>query len=192
MLADQPSRSSPSRSADEWVTTQIEALYFRDPAIKARTILVQSLNGVVTLDGEVMTPEERERAVALAESVDGVKNVESRLTLPGEPGATGTSGTIGPIPPGSADENAVENGPGNTVDRSSDEPPTDTALRNDVRARIMADPALATLDINVEVEKGVARLSGDVPDLSARTRAERLARAAQGITEVRNDLVVKR
>lgn len=184
VFADQANRPSPSRTADDWVTTQIHARYFLDPDIKARTITVVTLNGIVTLTGDVKTPEERTRAAEIAAGVDGVRNVANNLTIAGAPQPAGTSGRVPgtPVPsePPPADAQAQE------------VPATDSAIAVDIRTRFGADPGLSVLDIDIQVENGVVRLSGDVPDLASRTRAERLARGARGVSEVRNDLVVKR
>jgi hyperosmotically inducible protein len=179
----QAMRPSPSRSADEWVTTQIQAQYFLDPAIKARAITVLTLNGIVTLEGDVNTPEESTRAVEIARGVNGVKDVVNSLTVAGEPQPAATSGTLGVTLP--TDQARVE-------PQAPEAPASDEAILAEIRTRVAADPALSMLDLDVRVEHGVVRLAGDVPDLSARIRAERLARASRGVIEVRNDLSVKR
>lgn len=178
---DQESRRSPSRTADEWIATQIQAQYFQDPVIKARTIVVTALNGSVTLEGHVNTPDERDRALQIAQGISGVRSVVSHLTAGAEPRPAGTSGELQPFPV-----------PGDRADDLSPQAPGEGAILADVRSSLAADPVLSVLDIDVQVERGVVRLSGDVPDLAARTRAERLARAVRGVAEVRNGLAVKR
>lgn len=180
----QASRPSPSRTADEWVTTEIQAQYFLDPVIKARTITVVTLNGTVTLTGDVNTTTERARAAEIAAGTDGVRHVVNHLTVSGEPQPAGTSGPL-PGTPAPTDQPAA-------AEQQPPSPPTDSMMTVEVRTLFAADPGLSLLDIDVEVENGVVRLTGDVPDLASRTRAERLARGVRGVTEVRNGLVIKR
>lgn len=75
---------------DAWITTQIEAKYFTDSQVKGRHIDVDTSNGVVTLNGEVTSVAERQRAIARAKEVDGVTRVVDRLKLVPE-----TKGTTG-------------------------------------------------------------------------------------------------
>jgi len=42
--------------ADSWLTTKIQAQYFADDNVKARTINVSTRNGVVTLTGFIDNP----------------------------------------------------------------------------------------------------------------------------------------
>jgi hyperosmotically inducible protein len=181
---DRAARPSPTRTADEWVTTQIQAQYFLDPDIKARTITVLTLNGIVTLEGDVKTAEEHARAAEIVGKVDGVNSVINHLTVGGWPQPSGTSGSV----PGTSAPASESH----ATDQEREVPIGDSAIVADLRARMATDPGLSALDIEVQAQQGVVTLTGDVPDLSTRTRAERLARAVRGVSEVRNALSLKR
>lgn len=60
---------------DKEITARIKAKFIADPELKALSIDVDTLNGVVTLTGVVERESQRERAVRLAKSVEGVKQV---------------------------------------------------------------------------------------------------------------------
>jgi hyperosmotically inducible periplasmic protein len=66
---------------DSWITTQVEARFFASPEIKARPIDVQTKAGVVTLSGQVGSPEAKEEAAAIAKEIDGVTRVVNQLTV---------------------------------------------------------------------------------------------------------------
>jgi hyperosmotically inducible protein len=66
---------------DGLITSLIEARYFTDPLVKARTIEVTTVGGVVTLRGSVSNGEERARALTLARQTPGVTRVEDALTI---------------------------------------------------------------------------------------------------------------
>jgi osmotically-inducible protein OsmY len=67
----------------------------------------------------------------------------------------------------------------------------DTVMTTKVKAAILEEPALKTLQIDVTTEKGVVRLSGAVDSSQSVAKAGDLARTVTGVTEVKNDLVVK-
>lgn len=59
-----------------------------------------------------------------------------------------------------------------------------------VKARLVDDSVVKARDIDVDVQKGVVTLSGIVRTADERNTAERLARGAEGVREVRNLLRV--
>lgn len=67
--------------SDTWITTKIQSKYFLDGEVKGTSIDVTTSGGIVTLAGEVGTAAAREKAVSLARSTDGVKNVVDKLTV---------------------------------------------------------------------------------------------------------------
>jgi len=52
-----------------------------DETVSASKIDVDTSNGIVTLNGQVRSQAEADRAVQLAQSVDGVKTVNNNLTV---------------------------------------------------------------------------------------------------------------
>lgn len=66
----------------------------------------------------------------------------------------------------------------------------------DMQIKSWIDDALASEEdfpaarIDVEVDNGVVRLRGEVPDEEARERAGRIARDTQYVSEVRNELKI--
>lgn len=63
--------------ADTVITTKIKALYALSPVAKTLHISVVTMNGDVALIGTVATDIEYEAAISLAQSVDGVTNVNA-------------------------------------------------------------------------------------------------------------------
>ncbi|MFN3568449.1 MAG: BON domain-containing protein [Caldimicrobium sp.] len=68
-------RGIKSYFSDKEITMKVKAKFIADPEIKAFSIDVDTLNGVVTLTGIVEKEEQKRRAVELAKSVEGVKQV---------------------------------------------------------------------------------------------------------------------
>ncbi len=65
------------------------------------------------------------------------------------------------------------------------------AITAKVKAAIFDDATLKVLQINVETFKGVVQLSGFVDSSANASRAVQLAKGVEGVTEVKNDMVVK-
>ncbi|MDD1627206.1 MAG: BON domain-containing protein [Methylococcaceae bacterium] len=67
----------------------------------------------------------------------------------------------------------------------------DSAITTKVKASILGDSKLKTLQIDVETFKGVVQLSGFVDSSEMSTRAAELARTVKGVKMVNNSLIVK-
>ncbi len=67
--------------SDAWITTKVQSKYYLEPDVKGLQIDVTTNGGVVTLTGKVGSAAERQKALSLAKSTDGVKQVIHKLTL---------------------------------------------------------------------------------------------------------------
>lgn len=67
----------------------------------------------------------------------------------------------------------------------------DTAITTKVKAAVMAEPGLKTLDINVDTKNGVVTLAGTVDSPDLKQRAVTLAQQVEGVRSVSDHLVVK-
>jgi hyperosmotically inducible protein len=67
--------------SDTWITTQVEAMYFLDREVKGMQISVTTKGGVVTLSGAVDSERVRQKAVADARSIEGVRQVVDKLSV---------------------------------------------------------------------------------------------------------------
>ena len=83
--ADRATRSDTSRAAasieDAWITTKVQSKYFLDSQIKGSAIDVTTNNGVVTLQGNVASPEQKQSAEQIAMETDGVRRVDNQLKI---------------------------------------------------------------------------------------------------------------
>ena len=64
----------------------------------------------------------------------------------------------------------------------------DSAITQDVQARIQADPAASGSKIGVDTKAGVVSLSGAVTSDTVRDSAERIARDTPGVRSVDNNV----
>ena len=66
---------------DPTITAQVKTSLLNDKDVGGLRIDVDTFKGVVTLSGAVKTAVERDKAVALAQKVGGVKDVKSTLQI---------------------------------------------------------------------------------------------------------------
>lgn len=66
---------------DATITTKVKAAVLAEPGLKALQINVDTRDGNVTLNGTVDTPALKERAMQVAQGVEGVKTVSDQLVV---------------------------------------------------------------------------------------------------------------
>jgi hyperosmotically inducible protein len=66
---------------DATLSTRVKTALLNEPELGALRIDVSADSGVVTLTGAVRTPEEEARALAVARSIGGVRDVQSSLKV---------------------------------------------------------------------------------------------------------------
>ena len=67
--------------SDTWITTKVQAMYFLDRDVKGMQIDVATKGGVVTLSGTVASDATRQKAIADAHSIEGVRQVVDKLSV---------------------------------------------------------------------------------------------------------------
>jgi hyperosmotically inducible protein len=78
---DATHRSTGQYVSDKTLSTRVNAALLADKDVKNSQIDVTTYNGVVQLSGFVESPEQAQRAVVVAEKVDGVKSVKNDMRL---------------------------------------------------------------------------------------------------------------
>ena len=186
--------------SDAGITTKVKTKLTTDDTVKAYQIDVDTKNNVVTLSGNVETEAARTRAIELAKATSGVREVVDHLTvaggaaaLPGEhpaaTGAYGTGSTAAPAKGGEGDGAVGGNAP--STDRSAGQVVDDAAITAAVKSKLLADPKVGGLKIDVDTRNGVVYLTGDHMKSPAEIeQAVRLARETNGVKSVENKLAV--
>jgi hyperosmotically inducible periplasmic protein len=67
----------------------------------------------------------------------------------------------------------------------------DTVITTKVKSTLLGDKAVKSFDIKVETFKGVVQLSGFVDNSDQKSAAGKDAAAVAGVTDVKNNLIVK-
>ena len=66
---------------DTAITTKVKSAVLAEPGLKSLQIGVDTKDGVVTLSGAVDTPDMKDRAMQIAQHVDGVRSVVDNLAI---------------------------------------------------------------------------------------------------------------
>jgi osmotically-inducible protein OsmY len=66
---------------DATITAEVKTALVNDPQVAGSRIEVDTIKGVVTLSGAVKALAERDKAIALARQVKGVKDAKSTLQI---------------------------------------------------------------------------------------------------------------
>jgi hyperosmotically inducible protein len=161
--------------SDAGITTNVKAKLIADDLVKARELNVDTKNRVVTLTGTVRSAEEETRALQIARNTKGVSDVVDQVTvvLPGEPGTAPTSGRLGE--PGVPEPGLV----------------TDISITGAVKAKLLADPGVGGLRIDVDTRDRVVTLTGTVNSAGEKALAVELAGKVDNVARVEDRLTVK-
>jgi osmotically-inducible protein OsmY len=147
---------------DLWVTTKIQAKYFIDDEVRARSIDVDTRGGVVTLRGTVDSYAIRRQAVALARNTEGVREVRDELQV---------DTSLAEVQDATA---AID----------------DAWIATKIQSKYFLDPDVKGRTIDVSAAGGVVTLTGSVESDAQRKTAEQIAGETDGVRGVRNELQV--
>lgn len=196
-------------STDPGITTAVKSKLAADDTVKASQIDVDTKDGVVTLSGTVETQMAKDRAVQLARETDGVTSVDDRLTV--NPALAGATAPYDPAP-GAVDR--AEDAGASASDKAGDAAEkigeaaratgaaasqavkdatpvvADAGITAAVKTRLLADPDVAGLRIDVDTKGKVVTLTGTVKAAAQVTEAEKIARETPGVVRVVNNLKV--
>ncbi|HEV8611441.1 MAG TPA: BON domain-containing protein [Thermoanaerobaculia bacterium] len=180
---------------DAGITTKVKSKLAADDTVKAYQIDVDTKDKVVTLSGNVDSQAAKDQAVALARSTEGVADVVDNITVAGGaaamPGENPPMGGGAPAPGGEGDAAMGGNAPNPEPNRPVGQVMDDAAITAAVKAKLLADPQVGGLKIDVDTRNGVVYLTGDHMKSQAEIdQAIKLAKETSGVKDVVSKLVV--
>ena len=155
-----------AQATDATITGMIKTRLAADGRVKASEINVDTTNGVVTLTGNVDGQEARDAAIKLARDTSGVSEVKDMIS----------------VRSGAASGEAPD--PGRTLGERVD----DAGITVRVKARLLDDPLVKGLKIDVDTRDTVVFLTGSVGSEAERKQAIEIARTTEGVTNVQANL----
>jgi len=155
-----------AQATDATITGMIKTKLAADGRVRASEINVETTNGVVTLTGNVDGREAKDAAVRLARDTNGVTDVKDMISV-----RSGTASGEAPDP-----------------SRTLGERGDDAGITLRVKTRLLEDPLVKGLQIDVDTRDGVVYLTGSVKSDAERKQAIELARTTEGVTNVEANL----
>lgn len=157
---------------DSFITGKLEATYLLNRHLSAFTIHPETTNGVVHLTGTVDSNIDRDLAGELAKGIDGVTSVKNDLVVKAGSSQGGNK----------SKSNSSGRSFGEFVDDA-----TTTAM---VKSKLLADPNIKGLKIDVDTRGDVVTLTGKVGSAEQKQLAEKLAQNTSDVKSVKNQLVI--
>jgi osmotically-inducible protein OsmY len=154
---------------DAGITSGVKAKLIADETVKAAQIEVSTKDGVVTLTGNVDNAAAKSKALELAKATTGVKDVVDMISA----------------------REASGSGDAPDPSRSLGETITDASISMNVKGRLLEDPLVKGLKIDVDTREGVVFLTGSVGSDQEKETAIRLAKETVGVREVKANLTVR-
>lgn len=155
-----------TQTTDAGLTATVKTKLAADDQVKASEINVDTANGVVTLTGNVDSATAKQRALQIARQTSGVRAVRDMIAV--------------------REGEAAGNAP--SPDRTLGERIDDAGITMRVKTRLLEDPAVKGLQIDVDTRDGVVFLTGDVRTDAERQKAIQIARATEGVRNVEANL----
>jgi hyperosmotically inducible protein len=155
---------------DPMITAKIKASMAVDATVKASEIEVATKDKVVTLTGNLNSQAEKDRAIEIARSTHGVADVVDMLEVR-------TSADTGEAP---------------SPDLSLGQHVDDAVITASVKTRLLDDPQVKGLKIDVDTKDGVVFLTGSVRSQAESDRAVEVARGTDHVKEVKPNLAIVR
>lgn len=146
---------------DSAITAKVKAALLGDDVVKGMDIQVETRKGEVQLSGYVDSQAQADRAVEIARGIEGVKNVDNKMTV-----KTGET-TVG---------EKIDDGIISTKVKA--------ALADDEGIK-------DSTDIVVETRDGEVQLSGYVNNQAQMDRAVEVVRSVEGVKNVINNMSIK-
>jgi osmotically-inducible protein OsmY len=169
---------------DNQITKQVKDKLQADPVLSSADIHVNTDGGVVKLHGKVMRQEESEKAMLLAKSVPGVKNVTSQLKIDSDITNTDLRERVDQGEE-SAEDQREEREP------ASKHPVDDASITAKIKMKFAADDRVSALHIDVDTRNQIVTLTGTVKNSAEAKRAVQIARSVDDVKDVNSVLTVR-
>lgn len=164
---------------DAAINTKIKAALLSEEGIDGLRVNVDTLNGKVTLTGAAETPEQIQKAKAIASQVSGVRSVDNRIAILDEdalPRVTVRT-QVDDVKHGGATRTA-----GEFID--------DAWINAQVKVVLMTDEQVPGLQINVDTMNRVVTLRGRLDSRAEADWAVKLASSIKGVKSIDDQLQV--
>ncbi len=147
--------------SDSQITSDVKAKVAVDPAVSSTVVAISTNKGTVLIVGTVNTGDQASRLVELAQSSDGVKDVDtSKLNV------------------------------SNSTQPLTDALITAKIKGKYLQQKLLTDQDIAAMKVQIETKNGVVYLTGTVENAKEMKNAARIARKTSGVKDILNNLKI--
>ena len=158
---------------DAWIDGKAEATLLFNGNLDSFDINTDVKNGNVVLTSKVENSVDKKLAEELVANIDGVTSVDNKLTVVADNDMhSDMSDDM---------EEGVEEGTSEL---------TDAKIATVIKTRLLMDTDISGFDIDVDVENGIVKLTGEVDSDAERDLAVEIAKNASDVKDVESDLRV--
>ena len=151
-----------AKTTDAGITGLVKTKLAADGKVSAAELNVDTTDGVVTLTGNIDSQEAKDQALKLARETSGVREVKDMIAVR------------------TSSQSAEAPDPNRTVGERID----DAGITMRVKSRLLDDPVVKGLKIDVDTRDGVVFLTGSVTGDAERKQAIELSRTTEGVKDV--------
>jgi len=155
-----------AQATDATITGAIKTKLAADGRVRASDINVDTTNGIVTLTGNVDSQQAKDAALEQTRGTSGVGDVKDMISV-----RSGTASGEAPDPKRTL---------GGRID--------DAGITMRVKSRLLDDPLVKGLQIDVDTRDSVVFLTGTVGSEAERKQAIEIAKTTEGVTKVEANL----
>ncbi len=157
------------KASDAWREGKLDTIYLFNRQLNNFTIDPEVVGSTVVLTGKVESEVDKALAEQLALGIDGITEVENRLTV--------------------AASDEARSGKSDS-DRALSDKIEDATLTAEVKTQLLANDETHGLSINVDTVSRNVTLSGTVASAAEKDLAGELAEQVEGVSSVNNSLVI--
>ena len=155
------------KANDAWLDGKIETAIMLNGELNNFDIDTDVKNSIATLSGKVKNETEKELAGQIAMNVDGVSDVNNKLTIDGK-------------------YDGEKESEGQSFSRTWH----DMTITAGLNMKYATSDSLSAMDIDVDTENGVVTLTGNVKSEAARDLAIETAEGYANVVEVKDNLTI--
>lgn len=156
--------------ADALLELKVKAALLNQIGVDGGRLSVDAESGHVSLAGSVNSKSTADLAAKVAQSVEGVSGVDSRIAIENDTGGAIIDKQV---------DRAIDKAQGAVAD---------AMLETRVKTRLIEEMGKAAFAVEVEAAGGAVSLSGAVPDEIRRALAVQTAQRTEGVTKVTDSL----
>ena len=163
---------APAGHTDKWLELKVKSALLFHRNVSASTKVI-ARDGVVTLQGVAVNPEQKDLTGEYAKDVEGVTAIHNEMVVGGARVVDGT-----PVN-------------GNYTDRTAGDKVDDASITAEVKMALMSHRSTSALDTKVKTRNGVVYLTGVAQNAAQKDLTTKIVSDVEGVAHVANHMRIE-